>query len=375
MITVRLLLAPDDLTRIRVHPTADVMSEVQGAAGRLGQGRSVDAVALGWARRSAQSLGPKGALVMDVMRSGLVSSSDLGQHDVRFPSSFDEFADGIRRTPQSLWRSEVYELIEWGFEPGPPAIMCQDRTQIPHFAEVLGYFHDAAIRPYWTDICLAAQAAGDMNARLFATRGVDELLNGLSPDITWTNPVLTIQINDRFCTGDQESPQVGFQDDRNDPALAGPGGRGLVLIPTVLGTRVEVWVPEDSDEPTRPWELTYPVPVDWSFSVPGPNSALADLLGVTRAAVLETLVGRVLSTSELAISVHVAPATASEHAAVLRVAGLLTSTRVKNRVNHELTPMGVALARARRGVPFVGAAVQQVFASRHGSASASRVGR
>ncbi|WP_067543171.1 ArsR/SmtB family transcription factor [Nocardia crassostreae] len=69
---------------------------------------------------------------------------------------------------------------------------------------------------------------------------------------------------------------------------------------------------------------------------------LSALLGRTRAAVLEAIADGG-STTLLAQRLGVSPATASEHAAVLREAGLVASIRVRNSVHHNLTPLGVAL--------------------------------
>ncbi|MBF6239939.1 winged helix-turn-helix transcriptional regulator [Nocardia otitidiscaviarum] len=69
---------------------------------------------------------------------------------------------------------------------------------------------------------------------------------------------------------------------------------------------------------------------------------LSALLGATRAAVLEAVADGG-STTELALRLGISPSSASEHAAVLRGAGLITSTRTRNQVRHRLTPLGAAL--------------------------------
>lgn len=69
---------------------------------------------------------------------------------------------------------------------------------------------------------------------------------------------------------------------------------------------------------------------------------LSALLGRTRAAVLEAIADGG-NTTAVAERLGVSPASASEHAAVLREAGLITSVRVRNCVQHTLTPLGAAL--------------------------------
>jgi len=75
--------------------------------------------------------------------------------------------------------------------------------------------------------------------------------------------------------------------------------------------------------------------------------SLAALLGRTRAAVLATLVtGH--TTTQLAQRVGISLASASEHAAVLREAGLVASRRTGGTMLHTLTPLGSRLLHHTR---------------------------
>ncbi len=73
--------------------------------------------------------------------------------------------------------------------------------------------------------------------------------------------------------------------------------------------------------------------------------ALAALLGRTRAAVLEAIVDG-CTTTELARRVKVSVPSASQHAQVLRDAGLLVTRRTGKSVHHSLTALGAALLNA-----------------------------
>lgn len=66
------------------------------------------------------------------------------------------------------------------------------------------------------------------------------------------------------------------------------------------------------------------------------------LLGRTRAAVLRS-VRTGCNTTELSRRAGVSLSTASEHAGVLRDAGLVVSSRKRNEMVHHLTPLGAAL--------------------------------
>ncbi|MFD0368801.1 helix-turn-helix domain-containing protein [Streptomyces sp. NPDC127114] len=115
-------------------------------------------------------------------------------------------------------------------------------------------------------------------------------------------------------------------------------GRGLVLLPTFhhpAGPLVQ-------DLPGRPVVLTYPAgpglpPVPDGPASPG--EALAAVLGRTRAELLRLLT-EPHTTTTLARTLRVSNATASAHAAALRAAGLLTTTRTGRSVTHERTSLG-----------------------------------
>ncbi|MFF3249400.1 winged helix-turn-helix domain-containing protein [Streptomyces sp. NPDC002870] len=89
--------------------------------------------------------------------------------------------------------------------------------------------------------------------------------------------------------------------------------------------------------------------IEPSHARPGAPTALAVLLGCTRAAVLDALAdpsGR--TTKQLAQRLSISPTSASEHATALRTAGLVTSLRQANTVRHTTTPLGTTLLSTGR---------------------------
>ncbi|HBF84684.1 MAG TPA: transcriptional regulator, partial [Streptomyces sp.] len=96
--------------------------------------------------------------------------------------------------------------------------------------------------------------------------------------------------------------------------------------------------------PALPPVLVYPVthPAAPASTEPGPW--LGRLVGHTRSAVLQA-VGNGCTTSELALRTGVSLASASQHACVLREAGLVLSLRHGGSVLHTLTPLGASLLR------------------------------
>jgi DNA-binding transcriptional ArsR family regulator len=162
--------------------------------------------------------------------------------------------------------------------------------------------------------------------------GVDALLSSLRPAIRWDGEVLEVP---------------NYPADR-EIHLA---GRGLVLVPSFFCCRVPVALAD----PALPPVLVYPVDRLGGLAdgpgraaTPGADAretgrdALAALLGRTRAAVLEAMDDG-CSTGEVARRLMITPGAASQHATVLRNAGLLLSRRDRNTVIHTLTPLGRAI--------------------------------
>ncbi|MYS07185.1 helix-turn-helix domain-containing protein [Streptomyces sp. SID6041] len=121
------------------------------------------------------------------------------------------------------------------------------------------------------------------------------------------------------------------------------GGRGLVLLPTFH------WRggPLVQDLPDRPVVLAYPAgggvpPVPEPPGAGDGDGGLSAVLGRTRTAVLRAL-AEPRTTTDLARRTGVSNATASAHAAALRSAGLITTTRTGRSVHHARTPLGALL--------------------------------
>jgi DNA-binding transcriptional ArsR family regulator len=121
-----------------------------------------------------------------------------------------------------------------------------------------------------------------------------------------------------------------------------------VLVPSLFRREAPpVFSPQVHTE--GPAVLFFPVPVEplqaaaiWRPAEPT-HRALVALLGQTRADVLAMIAHRPVNGTELANRLGIAPASVSEHATVLRDAGLTTRSRVGNTVLHSITSMGTAL--------------------------------
>ncbi|MGW3625673.1 ArsR/SmtB family transcription factor [Streptomyces sp. NPDC000880] len=186
---------------------------------------------------------------------------------------------------------------------------------------VLRSYCRGAIEPYWPHIQARVEADRAVRGRALLDGGAGELLASLPPVLRWRAPVL-------------EADYPVDRELRLD-------GRGLLLQPSFFcrGTPV---VYRDA---ALPPVLVYPAVHSCApaFSETG-GPSLGRLVGHTRSAVLQAIRFG-CTTSELARRAGVSLASASQHAAVLREAGLVVTLRHGNAVLHTLTPLGAALLR------------------------------
>jgi DNA-binding transcriptional ArsR family regulator len=186
------------------------------------------------------------------------------------------------------------------------------------------------LRPHWPRIVAYLDSQHRRRCKVMAEQGIEALLDNLHSSMRWRSPVLEVLGG------------THFRD-------IYPAGRGLLLVPSIfLPDRPVVYHPDFRDGP-QPYVLFFPAAPDVLDSVRlfgGEESdagrGLGALLGHTRAAALEAL-GSECTTSQLAARIGTSPATASEHASVLRAAGLIISQRQGKSVLHCLTTLGESL--------------------------------
>src|SRR5262249_22100578 len=121
-------------------------------------------------------------------------------------------------------------------------------------------------------------------------------------------------------------------------------GQGLVLVPSAFWTGHPLFTWDPHEQST--YVLIYPArAARQGAEVLNIGNALDSLLGVTRANALRTL-HRPHTTSGLAESLCISVASASKHATTLRRAGLITTNRQGQAVEHRLTQLGMSLLQA-----------------------------
>ncbi|GGT47995.1 ArsR/SmtB family transcription factor [Streptomyces purpureus] len=245
----------------------------------------------------------------------------------------DEGLEAIRATPPARLHHELALLAcdRAGSRvlPAPLAALAEGcQEQLSRLVGTLRSYHRAAVEPQWPYIQARVEADRAVRGRAVLDGGADELLATLPPMLRWRAPVL-------------EADYPVDREVRLD-------GRGLLLQPSYFCRGTPVMYRNQELQPVLVYPITHTdAPV---CSEPG-GTSLGKLVGHTRSAVLHAI-GDGSTTSELARRAGVSLASASQHAGVLRDAGLVVTLRHGNSVLHTLTPLGAAL---------LGAGAQQVL--------------
>ncbi|WP_307813369.1 helix-turn-helix domain-containing protein, partial [Streptomyces sp. N35] len=254
-------------------------------------------------------------------------------------TSLDESLDALAGTPRAQLADELDRM--GGFPGGVPTWLRPLADGDPHTLGLLTGslrdYHRASVAPYLDRVQAQVDADRAVALRGLLDGGTEGMLAGLRPVLRWNPPVL-----------EADYPM------EHDIHL---GGRGLVLVPSYFCARRPVTLVDEELPPV----LVYPVRRTGTGAgrtgagraapppppPPPPPAArprvlrapLDRLLGRTRSAVLASVDGG-CTTGELARRVGVSPASASQHASVLREAGLLSTVRDGSSVLHTLTPLG-----------------------------------
>ncbi|MDK9499287.1 winged helix-turn-helix domain-containing protein [Streptomyces katrae] len=328
--TLRLHFTAQDLSRIRLAEGARPLLELSIGI-RLLQERTYPVRFDAWRQRAAGHLRPRLGPLFDFIPA-LGPSVDF--LDMSGAESLETSLEQMRSIPA---RRVVEDLEQWvaGREDLPRSArqLRDDPSLVRHLAQAVQDAHQGFIAPYWPRIEQAASADRTVRIQQLAEDGVERLLRELNPRyLTWEPPVLHV------------TTASGRDDDVH------LGGRGLLLIPSVFGAHYPAY---DHPDDGQPW-ITFPVR-DSAHAVAATAgstartltdapASLRALLGRTRAIVLLVIAEHpACTTSQLATYAHTSPASASEHATVLRNAGLTTLTRHGKRVLHALSPAGQAL--------------------------------
>lgn len=314
-----------DLARLRVAPTLGPLAETLFSLTTL-RGRAEEAMFGEWRRRVRGALDPRFAVLAAIVPARMPvfdmvmlagSGRDLAESAETFLASrpqavraeLDFYAEHHRRVPIAL------------------AGLVDSLAARRDVLSTVEAYHRVAVGPYWRRLRADLEADRAQRGAILLGHGVDGLLSSLHPDIRWISPTLHINTGDPFDA---------------DFAL---DGRGLLLVPSFF-----VRAPEVMFDPMDPADCTliYPAAIGvdqaagiWTASTS--TRALANLLGRTRASVLTAIADGVATTGALAHRLDISSAAASQHTAILREAGLITTRRHHNSVLHNPTKTGLTL--------------------------------
>ncbi|MFG3258355.1 helix-turn-helix domain-containing protein [Streptomyces sp. NPDC048172] len=242
---------------------------------------------------------------------------------------FEPGLDALLSTPRGQLRGQVEKLGEGRkLTPWLRAVREGGAPPLHRLGAALRAYQDTALCTWWQRITARVESDRTMRARTQWARGTEAMLRTFEPVLRWRAPVL----------------EAEYPVDR-DIHLE---GRGLLLIPSYFCRARPVALADPALPPTLVYPARSSVPRARPLTELG-GAHLARLLGPTRAAVLQSLDGD-CTTSELAQRAGVSLSSASEHASVLRGAGLVSSSRQRNSVRHALTPIGLALLDGHPGL-------------------------
>jgi DNA-binding transcriptional ArsR family regulator len=219
-------------------------------------------------------------------------------------------------------------------QPVPAWTHClaDDAAVFEQVAVGLGSLYDHLLGPYWKQFEDLFTADRTARVHEWLSGGIERVLAQMNPRWSrWNSPVLEI----RMPNGAD-----------HDLVLE---GQGILLLPSVFCTRSIV-----DDEASPQPIVTYPAGPDdplrrLTVLTAEPAKAratgtVATLLGHTRSCVLHVIAEHPgCSTKELADLAGIAPASASEHATVLREAGLIQTVRHRNTARHSPIDLGINL--------------------------------
>ncbi|MDX2559114.1 helix-turn-helix domain-containing protein [Streptomyces sp. TX20-6-3] len=349
----------EDMARVRFAPRPSPVPELHAALLMLGAPH--EGLLFGrWRGRLLRTL-PGAAEPLAELVPGGAAPRFL---DVLGGSREDGFAL-IRSARPEFVRSEL-ERVYAGQNPVPPwvrALHHGDAAAWGTLDRAQRAAYETVLAPVWPLVQDLHRAEFTRYALTAAEQGLAAALATVAPgsrlrDGVWRWPTAPSAREAREAGEVRKAREAGEARELGEAGVARKApparevrldGRGLVLLPTFH------WRggPLVQDLPDRPVVLTYPAgggvpPAPESRGPQGSRGSrgsrgepggLSAALGRTRTEVLRALT-EPRTTTDLARRTGISNATASAHAAALRAAGLITTTRTGRSVHHERTPLG-----------------------------------
>jgi len=315
-VIIQIHFTPADLAKVSFPAEPEPLWEAALAARALGD-RAIPPVARRWRRQAVPLIRPS-------MRPLFKLIAPAGQFpDFLTPEvpspGLDAAIEVLMDAPADLVQDELRPWLPAVTDQFMQGLLAGKAGSRRALGNAVRAFHQEVLAPAAAELERHYGADLAIRARSLLHGGVDELLGHLHPDITWSAPTLTT-----YGAGGRPCYEAFLN------------GRGLQLYPSPFTAECMLL-----DMPDRRPVLVYPC-AELPLTDVDDTDALADLLGRTRAAVLRALTASA-STTQLARRTGISLASASEHARVLRNAGLITTHRTAGTAHHSLTPAAQTL--------------------------------
>ncbi|MEO3788246.1 helix-turn-helix domain-containing protein [Actinocorallia sp. B10E7] len=244
----------------------------------------------------------------------------------------EEELELLRSTPEEQLVAGVELLTRYAGLARPPRALRElgegSTSRLRHLVDSANALFHGCLADDWPALQRDLHQDIHQRAEHACAHGVASMLNGLHPQLAWSDRTLFFSGLDDLVKGVQTAS-------RQETSL---GGRGFVLAPSVFARDWVLPVPVPHRQPL----LHYPVR---RVSAPSGKDTLAALIGAGRARALRSITTG-CTTAELARRLGVSAPTASVHAASLRSAGLVSTRRDGRHVLHTITPLGLRLLLA-----------------------------
>ncbi|GLY86817.1 transcriptional regulator [Actinoallomurus iriomotensis] len=307
---LRIRFTAEDLLRVRIASAPAPLMELGMAIATL---RRDDAVFRRWARRIRLPRSARPLLELIPPTAGGPVFLDPVSED------FDDGLDRVLSTPRDDVRAELAR----GCRPTPwtKGLIDGERDAWRTLERALRGAYDGLIEAEWTRVRASFHADVAWRQMLLSQEGLRAALVSICPGSRWDGATLEMNV-----------PWEG------ERLLE---GRGLTLLPSPFWTGG----PRTSVHPDGSMLLVYPALTPMPLIEPEAGDTLGALVGQTRADVLRVLTAP-RTTTELAGTLGISGASASEHARTLRRGGLVVTRRNGRAVTHLITPLGLRLLNA-----------------------------